>query len=58
MTAHGNGRVSEQELSRASYYALYLRFALGYSPDEAAILVKQRYPNVRIPELRVRKASA
>jgi hypothetical protein len=48
----------DRERARAAYYALYLREAEGFSPDEAAVLVRERYPHVRIPELRVKKGDS
>lgn len=38
----------EREAGLAAFYALYLRQKL-YSPERAWELVKQRYPNVRLP---------
>jgi hypothetical protein len=42
---------SDREISLAAFYAVYLREVEGWSPSEAAVLVKERYPSVRIPEL-------
>jgi hypothetical protein len=49
---------SDREIGLAAFYAVYLREVEGWSPDEAAVLVKERYPSVRIPELRKRQAEA
>lgn len=44
-------RPSERQALRAAFYALYLRDVEGLAADEARVLVKQRYPRVRLPEI-------
>lgn len=38
---------SDETLSRAAFYGLYLRRVAGLDADEAAALVAERYPRVR-----------
>lgn len=38
------GLTQEERAARATFYAMYLRQVEGLDPDEAAALVKERYP--------------